>query len=57
MNRRPKQTFYQRKHTDGQQAHEKMLIVANLLQKCKSKYKKVPPYTSQNGCHQKVYKQ
>ena len=29
MNQRPKQTFLQRKHTDGQEAHEKMLIIAN----------------------------
>ena len=26
---RPKQTFLQRKHTDGQQAHEKMLNITN----------------------------
>ena len=25
MGRGPKQTFFQRRHTDGQQAHEKML--------------------------------
>ena len=25
MGRRPKQTFLQRRHTDGQQIHEKML--------------------------------
>ena len=29
MGRRPKQTFVQRKHPDGQQAHEKMLNIAN----------------------------
>ena len=29
MDRRPKHTFLQRKLTDGQQAHEKMLIVTN----------------------------
>ena len=29
MDRRPKQTFLQRKLTDGQQAHEKMLIITN----------------------------
>ena len=29
MGRRPKQTFLQRRHTEDQQAHEKMLIIAN----------------------------
>ena len=29
MSRRPKQTFLQRRHTDGQQAHEKMLNITN----------------------------
>ena len=29
MSRRPKQTFLQRRQTDGQQAHEKMFKIAN----------------------------
>ena len=29
MGRRPKQTFLQRKHTDGQQAYEKMLSITS----------------------------
>ena len=29
MARRPKQTFLQRRHTDGQKAHEKMFNTAN----------------------------
>ena len=29
MGRRPKQTFLRRRHTEDQQAHEKMLIIAN----------------------------
>ena len=29
MSRRPKETFLQRRHTDHQQAHEKMLSIAN----------------------------
>jgi len=31
MSRRPKQTFLQRRHTDGQQAREEMLNIANYL--------------------------
>ena len=29
MGRRSKQTFIQRRHTDGQEAHEKMVNMAN----------------------------
>ena len=29
MGRRPKQTFLQRRHTDGQEAHEKLLNINN----------------------------
>ena len=29
MGQRPKQTFLQRRHTDGQEAHEKMLNLVN----------------------------
>ena len=29
MGRRPKQTFLQRRHIDGQQTHEKMLNIAH----------------------------
>ena len=37
MGRRPKQTFLQKIHMDGQQAHEKMLEINSLLEKSKSK--------------------
>ena len=29
MGQRPKQTFLQRRHTDGQEAHEKLLNITN----------------------------
>ena len=29
MGKRPKQTFFQRRHTDSKQGHEKMLNIAN----------------------------
>ena len=35
MGKRSKQTFFQRRNTDDQLAHEKMLNIA--LEKCKSK--------------------
>ena len=41
MSRRPKQTFLQRKHTDGQYAHEKMLIIANYQRNANQNYNEV----------------
>ena len=38
MGRRPKETSLQRRHTDGQQAHEKNAQHDQLLEKCKSKF-------------------
>ena len=29
MGRAPKQTFFQRRHTDGQEEHEKLLNITN----------------------------
>ena len=56
MGRRPKETFHQRRHTDGQEAHEKMLNITN-QRNANQNYNEVSPHTSQNGHHQKVYKQ
>ena len=50
MGRRPKQTFLQ-KHTDGQQAHKKKLIIANYLRNANQNYNEVPPHITQNGYH------
>ena len=54
---RPKQTFIQRRHTDGQQTHEKMLNIINYQRNANQNYSEVLPHTSQNGHHQKIYKQ
>ena len=56
MGRRRKQTFIQRRHTDEQQTHEKMPSIANYQRNANQNYSKVPPHTSQNGHHLKVYK-
>ena len=37
MGRRPEQTFFRRRHTDGQQAHEKILNIANYQRSAKKK--------------------
>ena len=51
--KRPKQTFLQRRHTDGQEAHEKMLNIANYWRNANQNYKETSPHTRQNGHHQK----
>ena len=49
---RPKQTFLQRRNTDGQQAHEKMFNISNDQSNANQNYSKVPHHTGQNGYHQ-----
>ena len=55
--RRPNQTFLQRRHTDGQEAHEKLLTITNYQRNANQNDNEVSPHTSQNGHHQKIYKQ
>ena len=57
MERRSEQTFLQRKHTDGQKAHEKMLNISNYQRNANQNYNEVSPHTGQNDHQQKVYKQ
>ena len=51
-----KYTFLQRRHMDGQEAHEKMLNFTNYQRNVNQDHNEVSPNTSQNGHHQKVYK-
>ena len=53
MARRSKQTFLQRRHTDGQQTHEKMLNITNYQRNANQSYNEISPRTGQNGYHQK----
>ena len=57
MSGRTKQTFLQRRHTDGQQTHENMLNIINYQRNANQNYNEVSPHTGQNGHHQKIYKQ
>ena len=57
MDRRPKQTFLQRRHTDGQEAHEKLLNITNYQRNANQNFNEAAPHTGQNGHHQKVQKQ
>ena len=49
MGRRSKYTFLQRRHTDGQEAHEKMLDIANYERNANPDYNVVSLHTSQNS--------
>ena len=56
MGRRPEQTFFQRGIEDGQQAHEKMLTIANYQGNANQNRNELSPHTCQNGYHQKEQK-
>ena len=56
MGQRSKQTFLQRRHTDGKQTHEKMLDITHYQRNANQNHNEVPFHTSQNGCDPKVYK-
>ena len=49
MGRIPKQTFLQRKHRDGQQAHRKNSQYLNYQRNANQNYNKVSSHTGQNG--------
>ena len=53
MGKKNKQTLLPRKHTDGQQAHEKMLNIANYERNANQNYSEVSPHTGQNSHRQK----
>ena len=49
MEGRPEQAFLQRRHTDGQEAYEKMPNITNYQRNENQNDNEVPPHTSQNG--------
>ena len=57
MGQRTKQTFLQRRHTNGQETHEKMLNITHYQRNANQNHNEVPSYTGQNGCYPKVYNQ
>ena len=57
MGQRTKQTFLQRRHTDGQQTHEKMLNITHYQRNENQNFNEVQSHAGQNGCYPKVYKQ
>ena len=51
MGRRPKQTFFQRRHTDAQHTHEEKLDITNYYRNANQSYIEIAPHTGQNGHH------
>ena len=54
--RRSEQTFFQRRHIDGERAHEKMLNITNHHRKAKQNHNETALYTCQNVYYQKDHK-
>ena len=53
MGRRLGESFFQRRHTDGQHTHEKMLSITNHQGNANQNHNERSPHTCQNGYHQK----
>ena len=49
MGRRPEQTFFQKRHIDGQQAYEKMLNIVNHQRNANQNHIEILFHTHQNG--------
>ena len=49
--RRPKETFIQRRHTDGQETHEKMFNNADYYRNANKNYRVIASHTSWNAHH------
>ena len=57
LGRTPKQTFLQRRYTDCQQTHERMLNITNHQRNANQNYNEISLHTVQNSHDQKIYKQ
>ena len=57
MVRRPEWTFFQSRHADRQQAHEKMLYVVYHQWNANQEHNEISPHICLNGYHQNQHKQ
>ena len=57
MGKGSEQTFFLRRHIDGQQVHEKMLNITNHQKNANQNHNEISPHTGLNGHYQKTYKQ
>ena len=53
MGRRPEKTFFQRRHTNGKKASEKILSTTNCQGNAKQNHSGISPHTCQNDYYQK----
>ena len=53
MGIRSEQTFFQRRQTDGQQVHEKLLNIPNHQGSANENHNEILPHTCQNGHYRK----
>ena len=51
MGRGPEETFYQRRHTNGQQVHEKVLNITNHQGNANERLDEISPHTHLDGYH------
>ena len=51
---RRSESFFQRIHTDGLQAHEKMFNIINHQRNANQNHNEISPHTCQNGHHKKI---
>ena len=56
MIRRREQTLFQRRHTDDQEANEKLLNMANHERNANPNHDEISPHICQSGYHQKDHK-
>ena len=56
MVRKPKEIFFQSRHTDGQEAHEKILNITNYWRNASTNYNEISSGTNQKGHYYQVYK-
>ena len=55
MGRGSEQTFFQRRHTDGQQEHEKMFNSTNHQGNANENHNEIPPHTYQKTRNNKCW--
>ena len=53
MGKISEETFYQRRHIDGKQVHEKMLNITSHQGNANQNHNQISPHTCQNGYHRK----
>ena len=56
MGQRPKQTFLQRRHTDGQRVHRTVFNITKHWRNENQNYNEVSPHSDQNSHHLKKKK-